>query len=134
MGSLAFPYKNVLPNMFQLACKVPPTSAQHSMDPISKKQDCNANIPNISLSSAVMSRPVSGAAVDRSEGDRVRNTAVINLLATTRDRKTEESMSVGSPTVDYGQEEDDYEVEDEYYDEEYEDGLSGDYEMPRSKT
>lgn len=89
------------------------------------------SVVTLLLHALVMSRPVSGAAVDRSEGDRLRNTAVINLLATTRDRKTEESMSVGSPTVDYGQEEDDYEVEDEYYDEEYEDGLSGDYEMPR---
>uniref|UniRef100_A0A8C6THB8 Proheparin-binding EGF-like growth factor n=1 Tax=Neogobius melanostomus TaxID=47308 RepID=A0A8C6THB8_9GOBI len=58
------------------------------------------------LNFTVLSTSVSGAAVDRYEGDR-RNTAVINLL------------------------EEDYEYEEEYSDEEYEDGLSGDYEMPR---
>lgn len=78
----------------------------------------------------VMSTSVSGAAVDRYEGDR-RSTAVINLIATTQDKKSEESMSVGETTVDYNQEEEDYEDEEEYYVEEYEDGLSGDYEIPR---
>lgn len=71
--------------------------------------------------------------MDRYEGDR-RNTAVINLLATTQDRNMEESMSVGTTTVDYTQEEEEYEDEEEYYDEEYEDGLSGDYATPRGKS
>lgn len=84
----------------------------------------------------VVSRLASGAAVDRYESDRQRHTAVINLFDTTKDRRTEEeSRPVGATTVDYGQEgeeEDDYEDEDEYYyGDEYEDGLSGDYELPR---
>ncbi|XP_072293901.1 heparin-binding EGF-like growth factor a [Eucyclogobius newberryi] len=81
------------------------------------------------LHALVMSRSVSGAAVDIHEGDRQKNTAVINLLATTRDKRTEQSMSVDTTTADYTQEDEDY--DEEYYDEEYDDGLSGDYEMPR---
>lgn len=84
------------------------------------------SVVTLLLHALVMSTSVSGAAVDRYEGDR-RNTAVINLLATTQGKKLEESMT----TVDYNHEEEDYEDE-EYYDDEYEeDGLSGDYEMPR---
>ncbi|KAK7922104.1 hypothetical protein WMY93_009006 [Mugilogobius chulae] len=82
------------------------------------------------LHALVISRSVSGAAVDRHEGGRQRNTAVINLLTTTQDKKMEQITSVGTTTVDYTEEGEDYEDE-EYYDEEYEDGLSGDYEMPR---
>uniref|UniRef100_A0AAV2MJA0 Uncharacterized protein n=1 Tax=Knipowitschia caucasica TaxID=637954 RepID=A0AAV2MJA0_KNICA len=83
------------------------------------------------LHALVMSRSVSGAAVDRYEGDRLSNTAVINLLASTQDKRTEQSLSVATTTMDYTQEDEDYKEEQEYYDEEYEDGLSGDYEMPR---
>ncbi|KAJ0003002.1 hypothetical protein NQD34_008151 [Periophthalmus magnuspinnatus] len=81
------------------------------------------------LHALVLSRSASGAAVDRYEGDRQRNTAVINLLATTQDKRPEQGADEGTTTGDYTQEEEDY--EDEYYDEEYEDGLSGDYEWPR---
>lgn len=88
------------------------------------------SVVTLLLHALVMSTSVSGAAVDRYEGDR-RNTAVINLLATTQDKKSEESMSVGTTTVDYNQEEEEYEDEEEYYDEEYEDGLSGDDEIPQ---
>lgn len=84
-----------------------------------------------------MSRLASGAAVDRYESDRQRHTAVINFLDTTKDRRVEEeSRSAGATTVEAGQggEEEEEEYDDEYYYvDEYEDGLSGDYELPQGK-
>uniref|UniRef100_UPI0037E83786 heparin-binding EGF-like growth factor a isoform X1 n=1 Tax=Semicossyphus pulcher TaxID=241346 RepID=UPI0037E83786 len=79
----------------------------------------------------VVSRLASGAAVDRYESDRHRDTAVINFLDTTKDNKVEEeSRSAGVTTMGNGQEEEDEEYDDEYYySDEYEDGLSGDYEL-----
>ncbi|KAK9517860.1 hypothetical protein VZT92_023199 [Zoarces viviparus] len=79
----------------------------------------------------VVSRPASGAAVDRYESDRQRHTAVINLDTNKNRRAEEESRSASATTAEYGQEgEEDYE---DYYDgDEYEDGLSGDYvDLPR---
>ncbi|XP_034739094.1 heparin-binding EGF-like growth factor a isoform X2 [Etheostoma cragini] len=78
----------------------------------------------------VVSRPASGAAVGRYESDRQRHTTVINL-DTTKDRRVEEeSRSVSATTTDNGQEGEEY--GDYYYEEEYEDGMSGDYvERPR---
>ncbi|XP_070769698.1 heparin-binding EGF-like growth factor a isoform X2 [Enoplosus armatus] len=74
----------------------------------------------------VVSRLASGAAVDRYESDRQRHTAVINFLDTTKDRRVEEV----STTVEYGQEGEEEEYDDEYYyEDEYEDGMSGDYEV-----
>ncbi|XP_054453219.1 heparin-binding EGF-like growth factor a isoform X1 [Anoplopoma fimbria] len=84
------------------------------------------------LHALVVSRPASGAAVDRYESDRQRHTAVINL-DTTRNRRVEdeESRSVGATTAENGQEGVEEEYGDYYY-EEYEDGMSGDYvELPR---
>ncbi|XP_071314125.1 heparin-binding EGF-like growth factor a isoform X2 [Trachinotus anak] len=82
-----------------------------------------------------VSRPASGAAVDRYESDRQRHTAVINFLDTTKDRRAEdESRSVAATTAEYGQEGEEEEYDDEYYyGDEYEDGMSGDYgmELPR---
>ncbi|KAM9850081.1 heparin-binding EGF-like growth factor a isoform 2-T3 [Aulostomus maculatus] len=80
----------------------------------------------------VVSRLASGAAVDRYGSDRQRHTAVINFIDTTKDKRTEEEESTGvvkATTVEYGDEDD----EDYYYDEDYEDGMSGDYvpELPR---
>lgn len=79
---------------------------------------------------SVMSRMVCGAAVDRHENDRQKNRAVFKFLDTTKDRRPEEeSRSVSATTVEYSQDgEDEEEYSDDYY-EEYEDGMSGDYEM-----
>ncbi|XP_028271554.1 heparin-binding EGF-like growth factor a [Parambassis ranga] len=78
----------------------------------------------------VVSRPASGAAVDRYEGDRQRHTSVITLDTTADQRAKEGSRSVGATTVEYDGEDEADEYEDEYYyEEEYEDGISGDYEM-----
>lgn len=82
----------------------------------------------------MVSRPASGAAVDRYEGDRQRHTAIINFLGTTKDKRVEdESKSVSATTVKYEQGEYDGEY---YYEEEYENGMSGDYEYegPRGKA
>lgn len=82
------------------------------------------------------SRLASGAAVDRYESDRKRHTAVISFVDTTKDRRAEEEGR-GATTVEYGQEGEDEVYKDEYYyEDEYEDGLSGDYEMelPRGKA
>ncbi|KAF1384488.1 hypothetical protein PFLUV_G00120760 [Perca fluviatilis] len=78
----------------------------------------------------VVSRPASGAAVDRYESDRQRHTTVINL-DTTKDRRVEEeSRSVSATTAENGQAGEEY--GDYYYEDEYEDGMSGDYgELPR---
>ncbi|KAK2849347.1 hypothetical protein Q5P01_009181 [Channa striata] len=78
-----------------------------------------------------VSRLASGAAVDRYESDRQRHTAVINFLGTTKDKRVEdESRSVGATTLKYGQEGGEEEYDDlYYYEEEYEDGMSGDFEM-----
>ncbi|XP_069027715.1 heparin-binding EGF-like growth factor a [Embiotoca jacksoni] len=78
----------------------------------------------------VVSRLVSSAAVDRYEGDRQKHTSVITLMDTTVDRRTEGSRGMGATTVEYGQEGEAEEYNDEYYyEDEYEDGMSGDYEM-----
>lgn len=72
---------------------------------------------------------VCGAAVDRHENDRQR--AVFKFLDTTRDRRPEEEerRSVSATTAEYSQDgEDEREYDEDYYDE-YEDGLSGDYEI-----
>lgn len=81
----------------------------------------------------VVSRPASGAAVDRYESDRQRHTAVINLDTTRNKRVEEETRSVSATTVaEYGQEGEEEEYGDYYYEDEYEDGMSGDYEeLPR---
>ncbi|XP_031713786.1 heparin-binding EGF-like growth factor a isoform X1 [Anarrhichthys ocellatus] len=80
----------------------------------------------------VVSRPASGAAVDRYESDRQRHTAVINLDTTKNRRVEEESRSTSATTAEYGQEGEEEEYGDYYYEDEYEDGLSGDYvELPR---
>lgn len=82
----------------------------------------------------MVSRLASGAAVDRYESDRQRHTAVINLDTTKNRRVEEESRSASATTAEYGQEGEEEEYEDYYYEDEYEDGLSGDYvELPRSK-
>lgn len=78
----------------------------------------------------VVSRPTSGAAVDRYESDRQRHTAVINFLDTTRERRTEDESRNVATTLDYGQEGEEEDYDEDYYEEEYEDeDLSGDYEM-----
>ncbi|KAM4621521.1 heparin-binding EGF-like growth factor a [Polymixia lowei] len=74
----------------------------------------------------VVSRLVSGAAVDRFDSEKQQQTAVINLLDTRNDRTTEEA-GVDRPAFDYGEEDDDEEYE--YYEDEEEDGMSGDYEV-----
>lgn len=73
---------------------------------------------------------VCGAAVDRHENDRQRHRAVFKFLDTTKDKRAEEeSRSVSATTVEYSQDgKDEEEYDDDYY-EEYEDGMSGDYEM-----
>ncbi|XP_038555070.1 proheparin-binding EGF-like growth factor [Micropterus salmoides] len=84
------------------------------------------------IQALVVSRMTSGAAVDRYESDRQQHTAVINFLDTTRGKRVveEESRSVGATTVEYGQEGEEEEYNDEYYyEDEYEDGMSGDYEV-----
>lgn len=97
------------------------------------KLACNFNIFKPSLfPPPVVSRMTSGAAVDRYESDRQQHTAVINFLDTTRGKRVveEESRSVGATTVEYGQEGEEEEYNDEYYyEDEYEDGMSGDYEV-----
>lgn len=71
-----------------------------------------------------------GAAVDRHEGDRQRNRAVFKFVDTTKDKRAEEeSRTVSATTVEYGQEGEEEEYNYEYYEDEYEDGMSGDYEM-----
>ncbi|XP_033949471.1 heparin-binding EGF-like growth factor a isoform X2 [Pseudochaenichthys georgianus] len=80
----------------------------------------------------VVSRGVSGAAVDRYESDRQRHTVVINLDTTRGRRVEEESRSMSATTAEYGQQVDEEDYEDYYDEEEYEDGMSGDYdELPR---
>ncbi|XP_029298283.1 heparin-binding EGF-like growth factor a isoform X2 [Cottoperca gobio] len=80
----------------------------------------------------VVSRPASGAAVDRYESDRQRHTAVINLDTTKGKMVEEESRSLSATTAEYGQEAEEEEYGDYNYEEDYEDGLSGDYaELPR---
>ncbi|XP_070693261.1 heparin-binding EGF-like growth factor a isoform X2 [Pempheris klunzingeri] len=77
----------------------------------------------------VVSRMASGAAVDRYDNNRLH----INFLDTTKDSKAEEeSRSVAVTTSDYGQEDEEEEEYDGeyYYEDEYEDGMSGDFEMP----
>lgn len=77
---------------------------------------------------SVVSRMVCGAAVDRHENDRQRHRAVFKFLDTSKDRRAEEE-SVSATTVEYSQDgKDEEEYDDDYY-EEYEDGMSGDYEM-----
>ncbi|KAM8910373.1 heparin-binding EGF-like growth factor a isoform 2-T2 [Spinachia spinachia] len=80
---------------------------------------------------ASVSRQASGAAVDRYESDRQRHTAVINL-DTTKNRRVEvERRSMAATTAEYGQQgvEQDYR---DYYEDEYENDLSGDYaDFPR---
>lgn len=86
-----------------------------------------------------MSRTACGAAVDRHESDRQRHTAVFKLQDTTRDSRADEDGGVaaaapaGSLQQEEEEEEEDY--HGEYSDEEYDDGLSGDYELelPRGK-
>nr|XP_019936663.1 PREDICTED: proheparin-binding EGF-like growth factor [Paralichthys olivaceus] len=76
-----------------------------------------------------VSRPTSGAAVDRYESDRQRHTAVINFMDTTKDRRAEDE-SRSTTTMEYGQRGEEEEYDDEYYyGDEYEDGMSGDYDM-----
>lgn len=83
----------------------------------------------------MVSRLASSAAVDRYD---TRHTAVINFLDTTKDRRIEEESqgNEGATTVDYGQVgEEEYDDEYDYYEDDYEGGLSGDFEleMPRGK-
>ena len=92
------------------------------------------NTRSLSLSPPVVSRPTSGAAVDRYESDRQQHT-VINFMDTTKDRRAEDEMTRAT-TVEHGQGGEEEEYDDEYYyEEEYEDGMSGDYDMdvPRGK-
>ncbi|XP_040904888.1 heparin-binding EGF-like growth factor a [Toxotes jaculatrix] len=79
----------------------------------------------------VVSRLAGGAAVDRYESDRQQHTAVISFLDTTKDRRAEdESRGMRATTVEYGQQGEEEEYDDEYYyEDEYEDGMSGDYEL-----
>lgn len=81
-----------------------------------------------------------GAAVDRHESDRQRNTAVFKLQDTTKEIRAEEDGGVAAAAAlaqspQQGEEEEGEDYHDEYSDEEYEDGLSGDYEieLPRGK-
>uniref|UniRef100_A0A668AA69 Proheparin-binding EGF-like growth factor n=1 Tax=Myripristis murdjan TaxID=586833 RepID=A0A668AA69_9TELE len=76
----------------------------------------------------VVSRLASGAAVDRYESNR-QHTAVINLLDTRDDRRTEQdSRGVDSTTVAYDEGDYEEEYDEDYYDED-EDAMSGDYEV-----
>lgn len=82
----------------------------------------------------VMSRMACGAAVDRHESDRQRNTAVFKLQDTTKEIRAEEDGGVAAAAVlaqspQQGEEEEGEDYHDEYSDEEYDDGLSGDYEI-----
>ncbi|XP_020495081.2 heparin-binding EGF-like growth factor a isoform X1 [Labrus bergylta] len=79
----------------------------------------------------VLSRLASGAAVDRYESDRHRDITVINFLDTTKDRRIEEeSRSAAATTMEKSEEEEDEDYDDDYdYVEEYEDGMSGDYDV-----
>ncbi|XP_026186881.1 heparin-binding EGF-like growth factor a [Mastacembelus armatus] len=79
----------------------------------------------------VVSRLASGAAVDRYENDRQRHTAVINFLGTTKDKRVEdESRNTGPTTLGNGWEAKEEEYGDEYYyEDEYQDDMSGDYEV-----
>ncbi|KAM6923706.1 heparin-binding EGF-like growth factor a [Xenentodon cancila] len=82
------------------------------------------------LHALVVSRLASGAAVDRYESDRQRHTSVINLLGTTRNQRVEEEHRSGGPTaVEYGHGGQEEEYDEDYYDVEYDDGLSGEYEL-----
>lgn len=84
---------------------------------------------------SVMSRMACGAAVDRHESDRQRHTAVFKLQDATKVSGAEEDGGVAAaaavvaaaPAGQEEEEEEDY--HDEYSDEEYDDGLSGDYEI-----
>lgn len=77
----------------------------------------------------VVSRLASGAAVDRYESNRQQHTAVINLLDTRDDRRTEQdSRGVDSTTVAYDEGDYEEEYDEDYYDED-EDAMSGDYEV-----
>ncbi|XP_034400226.1 heparin-binding EGF-like growth factor a isoform X2 [Cyclopterus lumpus] len=79
---------------------------------------------------SVVSRLASGAAVDRYESDRQRHTAVFNL-DTTKNRRVEEE-NVSATTAEYGQKGVEEDYRDYFYEDEYEDGMSGDYvELPR---
>ena len=85
-----------------------------------------------SPSPPAVSRIASGAAVDRYESDRQRHRAVFKFLDTTRDKRAEEESrtSITATTAGYSQEDED-EYYDEYYVDEYDDGMSGDYELPQ---
>lgn len=80
-----------------------------------------------------------GAAVDRHESDRQRNTAVFKLQDTAKEIMAEEDGGVAAAALaqspQQGEEEEEEDYHDEYSDEEYDDGLSGDYEieLPRGK-
>ena len=85
----------------------------------------------------MLSRLVNGAAVDRyDESARPQqHTAVINLLDVSDDNRIEEDNAVvNRPSVplDYDEEDEEY---SEYYEDEEEDYLSGDYEngLPRGR-
>lgn len=86
-----------------------------------------------------MSRTACGAAVDRHESDRQRNTAVFKLHDTTKDMRAEEDGAVAGAALEQspqqGEEEEEGEDYHDEYSDEYDDGLSGDYEMelPRGK-
>ncbi|XP_034454778.1 heparin-binding EGF-like growth factor a [Hippoglossus hippoglossus] len=75
----------------------------------------------------VVSRPTSGAAVDRYESDRQQHT-VINFMDTTKDRRAE-GESTSATTVEHGQGGEEEYDDEYYYEDEYEDGISGDYDM-----
>ncbi|XP_056295939.1 heparin-binding EGF-like growth factor a isoform X2 [Pseudoliparis swirei] len=83
---------------------------------------------------SAVTRLASGAAVDRYESDRQRHTAVFNLDTTRNQRveeEEEEEESLSATTAEYGRAGVE-EYGDYYYEDEYEDGMSGDYvELPR---
>ncbi len=82
----------------------------------------------------MVSRLVSGAAVDRYESDKQRHRAVFKFLDTTKDRRAEEESRGVAATTVYDQEGEDEEYDEDYYEgEEYDDGMSGDYELELPK-
>nr|XP_057919889.1 heparin-binding EGF-like growth factor a isoform X2 [Doryrhamphus excisus] len=81
------------------------------------------------LHSLVASRQAFGAAVDRYDNDRQQHTAVINFLDAGEAKRPEEELT-GEATI-LEEEEDDEEYGDEYYydGEDYDESISGDYEV-----
>ncbi|XP_053735434.1 proheparin-binding EGF-like growth factor [Synchiropus splendidus] len=87
------------------------------------------------LHALALSRLANAAAVDRYEGNRQRQTTVINFLGP--ERRTEEEESRGGDglgNTESSQEDEEYDYTEDYDTDEYDDSTSGDYDLGLPKV